>query len=63
MSTGDIILLVVAGYIAVISLVRLMRHRRDEAYRELEAEIRQQRRRKQREERDAARRTRRGKAA
>ena len=57
MSTGDIILLVVAGYIAVITLVRLMRHRRDEAYRELEAEIRRQQLRKQREEQAAADRT------
>ena len=63
MSTGDMILLVVASYIAVISLIRLMRHRRDVAYRELEAEIPQQRRRKQHEEQAAAHRTRQGKAA
>jgi hypothetical protein len=63
MSTGDTILLVVASYIAVISLIRLMRHRRDEAYRELEAEIRQQQQRQQREEQTAARRARQGKAA
>jgi hypothetical protein len=59
MSTGDMVLLVVASYIAVISLVRLMRHRRDEAYRELEAEVRQQ----QREKQPAARHDRQGKAA
>jgi len=62
MNTGDMVLLIVASYIAVISLVRLMRHRRDEAYRELEAEIQQQQRKKG-EEQAASQRNHPGKAA
>jgi hypothetical protein len=49
MSNGDIILLAVAGYIAVISLVRLMRQRRDQLYRELAADIEQARLRERRQ--------------
>ena len=63
MSNGDLILLVIAGYIAVVSLVRLMRRRRDEVYRELEAEVERGRERKRREEREARRRAGREKAA
>ncbi len=63
MSNWDLILLVVAGYIAVVSLVKLMRRRRDDVYRELEAEVERERERKSREEREARRRERREKAA
>lgn len=63
MNSGDIILLAVAGYIAVMSLVRLMQQRRDQVYRELESEVERERERKRREEQAARRRARREKAA
>ncbi len=63
MSNGDIILLAVAGYIAVMSLVRLMRQRRDQLYRELQAEIERVRLRKRRREQAVRKRARQEKAA
>jgi hypothetical protein len=56
-SRSDIILLLVAGYIAVITLVRLMRRRRDEVVADVQRQVEAHRRDKKRQptkSRDAA---------
>jgi hypothetical protein len=53
----DVLLVVGAGYMAVVSLVRLMAARRDQVIRQLRMEIEKQRKAKEaaeEEERDAA---------
>jgi len=58
LTRSDIILLIVAAYAAVMSLVRLMKHRRDElvadVQRQVEAHRRDKKRQQQGNERDAA---------
>jgi len=40
--TWDVVLVLVAGYVAVTTLVRLMRHRRDVVMRQLQQELQSQ---------------------
>jgi hypothetical protein len=50
LTTGDMVILAVAGYIAVVSLVRLMLGRRDQVAARVSEQYRQERRRRQRGE-------------
>jgi len=47
MDSWDVALLVVAGYVAVVALVRLMIHRRDQMAKEFRRRMEEQQRRKQ----------------
>jgi len=53
MDNWDIVLLVVVGYVAVTSLVRLMRHRRDALVGRLQEDFLQEQQRKSEEEKAA----------
>lgn len=51
LSGGDIAILVVAGYVSMVTLVRLMRHRRDEVVAQFQTQVEAAKKRKQDEER------------
>lgn len=46
METWDLVLLVVAGYVGTVTLVRLMNYRRDQMLQRLHEEVERERRRK-----------------
>jgi hypothetical protein len=50
MDSWDVTLLVVAGYLAVVSLVRLMARRRNQVYAELSQKIENEKKRKKLED-------------
>jgi hypothetical protein len=52
MDGWDLTLLVVAGYLAVVTLVRLMAHRRDQMLDEFRRELKKEKHRQEAEERN-----------
>jgi flagellar biosynthesis/type III secretory pathway M-ring protein FliF/YscJ len=63
MDVWDWVLLVIGAYVAVTTLVRLMRRRRDEVLAELDAQAQAERERKRQEELEEKRRLKKQKAA
>jgi hypothetical protein len=63
MDMWDVVILVVAAYIAVLTLVRLMRRRRDAVVAQLQTEVASQLEQKRAEKRREANRASRGKSA
>ncbi|HEX2475425.1 MAG TPA: hypothetical protein VHK01_11795 [Lacipirellulaceae bacterium] len=53
LTRSDIILLAIAAYVAVMTLVRLMRERRDVLVADVQKQVQAQRRAKRREQEDA----------
>jgi hypothetical protein len=53
LTRGEIVLLALAAYVAVMTLVRLMRQRRDVLVADVEKQVQAQRRAKRRQQQDA----------